>query len=358
MKYFTELTKQKQQLFYLEPQEYESDNRTLYQYALGANLYMNGLRDLYDTLVTKGIEARTVTICFEDSIAYTDVEHCEKELQIFLERLIEDGNVHEYLPAIFIRVRGVEHFQHLCQFLTDGQLRQLTGFVFPKFHQQNAHQYLKQLNFLNTYIGKTLYAMPILESARLIYKEKRISELTAINQILETYRDSILNIRLGGTDFSATYGLRRSMEMSIYDIHVIADCLADIVNIFGRQRDGYTISGPVWEYFSPDVTSAEVRGLLNEVLRDKENGLIGKTAIHPTQVRYINATYTVTYEEFQDATQIVGTKQTGGVFKSEGANKMNEIAPHLNWAYKIMARAHIYGVLAKGYDRTALFYQE
>ena len=37
---------------------------------------------------------------------------------------------------------------------------------------------------------------------------------------------------------------------------------------------------------------------------------------------------------------------------------MNEIAPHLNWAYKIMARAHIYGVLAKGYDRTALFYQE
>ncbi|MGL5914745.1 MAG: HpcH/HpaI aldolase/citrate lyase family protein [Culicoidibacterales bacterium] len=46
------------------------------------------------------------------------------------------------------------------------------------------------------------------------------------------------------------------------------------------------------------------------------------------------------------------------MFKGEGANKMNEIAPHRNWAKNIMMRAHIYGVLKPGYQPADLLIKE
>ncbi|WP_249713460.1 HpcH/HpaI aldolase/citrate lyase family protein, partial [Bacillus cereus] len=39
-------------------------------------------------------------------------------------------------------------------------------------------------------------------------------------------------------------------DSTIYDISVIRECIADIVNGLGREEDGFVISGPLWEYFS------------------------------------------------------------------------------------------------------------
>ena len=36
---------------------------------------------------------------------------------------------------------------------------------------------------------------------------------------------------------------------------------------------------------------------------------------------------------------------SGGVIKSEGGGKMNEIGPHHRWAEKIVRRANVYGVV-------------
>ena len=41
---------------------------------------------------------------------------------------------------------------------------------------------------------------------------------------------------------------------------------------------------------------------------------------------------------------ILGHKE-GGVIKGTGANKMNEIKPHTNWAVKIYYRARAFGVI-------------
>lgn len=61
----------------------------------------------------------------------------------------------------------------------------------------------------------------------------------------------MLAVRLGATDLCAAYGLRRPRDLTVYDLHLIADVIADVVNVLGRADDtGFVVSGPVWEYFS------------------------------------------------------------------------------------------------------------
>ena len=195
-----------------------------------------------------------------------------------------------------------------------------------------------------------------------------------MNEILDKYKDYILNLRIGATDFSSIFGIRRGYDTTIYDIHIIKDCIVDIINNFGRFERDFVISGPVWEYFTSGesillkssprtwfkknygidglkkrslILDKYIDGLIYEVLLDKANGLIGKTVIHPSHIMPVQALYVVTHEEYMDALSIIDShesNQDGGVFKSYYSNKMNEVKPHYNWAKRIMKRAHVYGV--------------
>ena len=90
--------------------------------------------------------------------------------------------------------------------------------------------------------------MPIIEDARVAYKESRLDELIAVKRILDQNKELVLNVRVGGTDFSSCFGVRRGINYTIYDIMTVSNCLMDILNVFTRNND-YTVSGPVWEYF-------------------------------------------------------------------------------------------------------------
>jgi citrate lyase beta subunit len=176
-------------------------------------------------------------------------------------------------------------------------------------------------------------------------------------------------VRIGATDLSAAYGLRRSRDVTAYDVRVLADVISAVVNVFGRAGDGgYPVTGPVWEYLggaermfkpqlrtSPFVEHAEtglraeliasdLDGLIREIVLDKANGLTGKTVIHPGHVPAVHALSVVTHEEYCDATDIIGTNADGGVARSSYRNKMNESKPHAAWARRIMARADAFGV--------------
>ena len=89
--------------------------------------------------------------------------------------------------------------------------------------------------------------MPILEGSSIAYMETRLNELITLKGQLEQYKDFILNIRIGGTDMSSLFGVRRGINTSIYDILPVRDAISDILNIFNRADDNYTISAPVWE---------------------------------------------------------------------------------------------------------------
>ncbi|MGC5326520.1 HpcH/HpaI aldolase/citrate lyase family protein, partial [Brevibacillus sp. SYSU BS000544] len=214
-----------------------------------------------------------------------------------------------------------------------------------------------------------LYGMPILEHSSIIFKETRIDSLVAIKEILDRYQDYVLNVRIGATDFSSLFGLRRSPSVTIYDLTVIRDCISDIVNMFNRKDHGYVISGPVWEYFNSSSSwksrtnqltrATHEEGLVREILFDKENGLIGKTIIHPSQIRPVQSLYVVSHEEYTDACSIIA-KNDGeiGVVNSQYGNKMNEIKPHQNWAEKILLRAKIYGVYHEQNNFTNLLFEK
>ena len=101
------------------------------------------------------------------------------------------------------------------------------------------------------------------------------------------------------------------------------------------------------------LVSAEVDGLMRELILDKANGFIGKTIIHPSHINYVNGILAVTREEYEDALQVLGT--SGGVIKSGNANKMNEIGPHHLWAERLVARAEAYGVIENKHSYLELF---
>ncbi|AZB44713.1 citrate lyase subunit beta [Bacillus sp. FJAT-42376] len=371
-------------IFYSKPISFSrTSSKEQLAYALGATLYMPGTREQIssDVLSGKYLEGKhegltSMAICLEDSIGDNEVEAAEVNTVEQLRNIytsMETGSFHEdSLPLIFIRVREAEQMKRLI-----GRLGKaagvLCGFIFPKFTASNGRVYFEALQEANKDLGLTLYGMPILESYEIIYKESRTDALCGIKELLDHYYPLVLNVRIGATDFSGLFGIRRSSDTTIYDISVIRDCITDIINLFGRSSKEYVISGPVWEYFygSKRIMKPQIRqspfqqafgrnglqvrtemisrfedALIHEIMLDKTNGLVGKTVIHPTHVKVVHALNVVTHEEYMDARSILESLDgTNGVFKSSYANKMNEVKPHTNWARKVLLKSSIYGVL-------------
>ncbi|OWR33059.1 citrate lyase subunit beta [Saccharibacillus sp. O23] len=391
MRYFDYLSEEEtEKLFYQAPAPFcNGSDKDLLAHAVGAALYMPATKPgiAEDLSSGKHVGLTSVVIDLEDAVGDLRLEEAEAALVAQIRKLEDwstSGSIDsEKLPLIFVRVRTAEQAERLLEQLGTAVVR-LTGLVFPKFDVQAGERYLALLTRYNETKpadAPILYGMPILESAEIIYAETRQEMLLGIKRLLDRHRSYILNVRIGATDFSSLFGLRRKPDMTIYDIGVIRDCVADIVNLFGRAGSGYVISGPVWEYFKSDrVLKPQLRetpfqetagqeglrvrmqyinkyvdGLIREVELDKENGIVGKTIIHPTHICPVQAMYTVTHEEHMDALHIL--ESSGGeigVVKSGYDNKMNEIKPHLNWARRIMIRSEIYGVLNENQNFTAL----
>ena len=188
------------------------------------------------------------------------------------------------MNSSFIRVRNDEQFLTFSKLLKKEHINVLCGVNFPKFNSINGKYYFSILKDLSFKYNEPLYGMPIIEDELVMYKDTRFAELGKIQEILKRYDDYVLNLRVGGTDFSSIFGLRRDITTSIYDIKVVADCLKDILNYFIRKDCQYVVSGPVWEYYSGDNWK---NGLIQEIKDDKLCGFIGKTVIHPNQIPVI-----------------------------------------------------------------------
>lgn len=366
--------------FVHDPVEFNKySDREFLQYCLGASMYMPGTKDFTQKILTNAMPGLTsIVMCFEDACPADRVEEAEENVLRMLETLsdaVDDGRLnYDNIPLIFCRVRTIEQFHHFSKKLTEKHVKMLAGFNFPKFNSENGEVYYYHLKELNDKFGEILYGMPIIEDSIVAFKETRITELMRIKAICDKYRDLVLQIRVGATDFSSNFGVRRGVDYSIYDIMVVSECLTDILNIFTRNND-YVISGPVWEYFRASkemmfkelpkhniddvlmkripIYNEEIDGLLREVVLDKANGFVGRTVIHPTHIKFVNALQAVTLEEYTDAEQILNTSD--GVIKSAKSNKMNEIRPHTNWAFKIHMRAKAYGVIPGEHSYVELF---
>ncbi|MFJ4977272.1 HpcH/HpaI aldolase/citrate lyase family protein [Streptomyces coeruleorubidus] len=359
----------RKRLFYREPCTFTADSPAwLLSAALGATLYSPATRERLadDILKQAGRGVVSMVLCLEDSIDDADVGPGEENVVRQLTTLA--GLPGADLPLLFIRVRGPEQIPDLVRRLGPA-VRLLSGFVLPKFTEERGMPFLEALATAEAESGRRLFAMPVLESPELLYRESRVPTLEGISRAVGKYRERVLALRLGVTDFCSSYGLRRGPDMTAYDVQVVASVIADVVNMLGRaDGTGFTVTGPVWEYFrvqermfkpqlrqSPflEVQAAELRekliehamdGLLREISLDQANGLLGKTCIHPSHVLPVHALSVVSHEEFSDAQDILHERGGGGVLRSAYTNKMNEVKPHRAWAERTLLRAEVFGV--------------
>src|SRR5690606_16509868 len=360
----------RKRLFYREPCAFTPDSPArLLSAALGATLYRPATRPrLADDIVKQaGRGVVSMVLCLEDSIDDAEVLAGEENLVHQFTDLA--GRPGAELPLLFIRVRIPEQIPDLVRRLGPA-VRLLSGFVLPKFTEEHGMPFLEALTLAEAETGRRLFAMPVLESPELLYRESRVETLEGIARAVGKYRDRVLALRLGVTDFCSSYGLRRGPDMTAYDVQIVASVIADVVNMLARaDGTGFTVTGPVWEYFrvqermfkpqlrqSPflEVQAVELRqkliehamdGLLREISLDQANGLLGKTCIHPSHVLPVHARSVVSHEEYSDAQDILRPERGGGgVMRSAYTNKMNEVKPHRAWAERTLLRAEVFGV--------------
>ncbi|MCW2538950.1 MAG: citrate lyase beta subunit [Frankiales bacterium] len=368
MRHFDFLSDAEQaRLFYRVPQSFDASapiNRLAV--ALGATLYSPATRPTLAADLAKRADegVKSSVVCLEDAVADKDLIAAERNVIAQLRAYSANAQSN---TLVFVRVRTAEQIPMLINGLGD-HADVITGFVLPKFTAKRGPAFLEAVVEAADLTHRRILAMPVLESNDIMHAETRIDELMKVRCLLEQYRHLILALRIGATDLSAVYGLRRSRDLTVYDVRILADVIADVVNILGRAGDaGYTVTGPVWEYFSGSerlfkpqlrespfvehserslragIIAKDLDGLIREFVLDKANGLVGKTVIHPTHVGAVHALSVVTHEEYSDAVDILD-RAGGGVRASSYRNKMNESKPHAAWANRIIDRANIFGV--------------
>lgn len=349
-------------LFKYPPAEFNRDtDREKLGLALGAALYTPGSRPDFAAKIIAGSYRRdafsglaSLMICLEDAVADTELASAETNVVAQLMEL-EKASVTDSIesPLLFLRIRNSGQLDKLTRMAGSG-LSVLTGIVLPKVQAEDLRPFFEALDRASESAGRMLYALPLLETEEVLFAETREQALMEIYGILREEKERILTIRVGATDFSSLYGLRRPVERTIYEVHLIRDCLISILNKFTKAEDGFIVSGPVYEYFTAEteswLSSKPEKTLWEEVQLDVLNGFKGKTCIHPSQIAIVNAGHIISHETFEDAMLILAKSDTfNGILQSPQRNKMNEVKPHLSWAKKVAAQAEIYGVLNEHY---------
>jgi citrate lyase beta subunit len=350
----------RERLFHRAPEPFSVDDEPdRLGVALGATLYCPATRPRLAQDIARRAAHGVVTmvVCLEDSVPDAELADAERNVVGQLRELAESKTP---APMVLVGALG----RHVGV---------LTGFVVPKFTEDSGSGYLDEIATASEQIGRRLLVMPVLESEEIGYVESRVSSLLAARQLLDKYREYVPAVRIGATDLSGVYGLRRGRDFTVWDVRVVADVISGVINVFGRtEGGGYVVAGPVWEYYSAqermfkpqlrespfvaheeralrtELIRADLDGLIREVVLDRANGLVGKTVIHPSHVAAVHALSVVTHEEYADACDVLATNATGGATASSFRNKMNESKPHTAWARKTMLRADAFGVARDG----------
>ena len=373
MRHFDQLAEDvRAELFHRGPEPFDRDSeRSALAHALGATLYVPATRsDLARTVRRRADRgARSMVIDLEDAITDPSVDAAVAATADVLAELRDDPPD----SLLFVRVRSAAHIRELALALGAGQ-RIVSGFVLPKFSTKTGEEYLQAVVEVDARSAHPVYAMPVLETREVLYRETRESELVGIRELLDRYRSHVLSVRIGATDLCGLFGIRRDRDLSIYDVGVAADLITQVVNHLGRSDgSGFAITGPVWEYFANHerilrpqlrqtpfeerhadelrrrLMSRDLDGLMRETILDRANGLTGKSVIHPSHIAPVHALSVVPHEEFQDALDIVEPGSAdGGVRPSEYRNKMNEMRPHRIWAERTLLRAKWFGTADEG----------
>ncbi|KTC11663.1 MULTISPECIES: HpcH/HpaI aldolase/citrate lyase family protein [Pseudomonas] len=292
-------------------------------YALGATLYMPATRDdILDVVFAEKLpELRSLVVCLEDAVALIDIETALLNLRQVLTRIQDRGGRPANGPLLFVRPRDAA----MARILNDWPLMaHVDGFVVPKLSLKTLSSWEQAVT------NPALALMPTLETPE-VFNPTAMVEL---GQALKANLDErIIALRIGGNDLMGCLGLRRNPAMTLYGTPM-GYVIPMLAGVMGSQ--GFALTAPVFEQLAtPDI-------LQQELTLDIANGLVGKTAIHPSQVNIIQNALRVSLEDMNSARMILNSVAPA-VFKYNDA--MCEPATHYKWATHIMERAKWHGVL-------------
>ncbi|MEJ7804649.1 MAG: HpcH/HpaI aldolase/citrate lyase family protein [Telluria sp.] len=259
--------------------------------------------------------ARSLIFCTEDAVADADLSWALFNLSVVLANMKTDTRAER-----FVRVRNPEV---LTRVLAMPGVEKLTGFVIPKCTRHNFDAYFKQVR------GTDHMLMPTLETADVFNDD----EMRLFRETLEQpgVRSRILALRIGGNDLLALLGLRRPRTMTIYRTP-LGPVIARLVTTF--RPYGFVLTAPVFEHLDlPDL-------LDQEVAEDIAYGMVGKTAIHPSQIAPIEQHYRVKARDLEAARAILDI-DSPAVFKMH--NSMCEVATHRAWAQRMVEQSNVFG---------------
>ena len=286
-------------------------------WCLGASLYMPAHRlDLMDCANGDKLPSlRSMIFCTEDAVSHAEVDSSLRHLGLCLQGFRDTSTRFR-----FIRARNPEILARLLE-LPD--IEKIDGFVLPKFDQNVFHAYFDQLQ------GTSFKIMPTLETKDVF----DVGAMRELRQALmqDTIFTRVLMLRIGGNDLMNILGIRRPRNMTLYETP-LGHVIAQLVTVF--KPYGFSLSAPVFEYLEDTVT------LQKEIRLDLAHGLIGKTAIHPTQVPAIEALYSVDSEDYEMALSL-SKSSSPAVFRMH--NAMCEVATHQRWGQDILDRQYCYG---------------
>ena len=319
-------------------------NNTDLKYSVGALLYSPALNEKIASSILSGQFGSnySVALCLEDTIADAAVGQALEQLGNTFETLHLAAATHNVvLPKIFVRVRNPEQISSVYQRI-NAYVEIFSGFIFPKYSLANADDYNREFLKILNGTAQRFYMMPILESEAIVDYATRSSVLIQLKQKIDSMKEHVLNVRVGGNDFSNAFGVRRHIDETIYDILPVSQLLCDILTVFSRD---YVVSGPVWEYYSGTDDEWSI-GLKRELKYDVLNGFVGKTVIHPNQIPVVVDSLKVNKQDYDDAMEILSWRDDNALLVGRSAQKerMNEVNTHLRWAKRVASLAAVYGV--------------
>jgi citrate lyase beta subunit len=285
--------------------------------SMGASLYVPANhKDLLQIANGEKLpQARSLIFCTEDSVADRDLGWALFNLSVVLQNMHDDVQAER-----FVRVRSADV---LARVLAMKGVHKLTGFVIPKATRQNFESYYRLVRDTDHML------MPTLETAD-VFSER---EMEAFRDLLQSpgVRGRILALRIGGNDLLALLGLRRPRAMTLYRTP-LGPVIARLVTIF--RPHGFMLTAPVFEHLDlPEL-------LAQEVVEDIAYGMVGKTAIHPSQIVPIEEHYKVKAQDLAAAHAILD-ENSPAVFKMH--ESMCEVATHRAWAEHTVAQSHLFG---------------
>lgn len=149
--------------------------------------------------------------------------------------------------AVFVTVRSAREVTILAELPTP--LREIvTGIVVPDFDTATGAGIAAALTESNVHRNSPMAMMPTIQAPNHPGSRASRREMGEVADLLLRYRHLVLGVRLDISEVCAARGISRMRDIGLYDLPLVADGAAEVMNVFARTDHdcGVIVTGASW----------------------------------------------------------------------------------------------------------------